>query len=791
MPTDTSNTFNILYASSSSTPPWVKNIIESTTSEISKYVKSSVKINISVQWLEQDSNVEASCSPNEYRYNFQNCPKKNTLYPIALAEKFANQELNNSSDADIIMKINKNMSWYQGIDGKPLSTEIDLYTILLHELCHGVGFQSNFTVKDSLGYLTGLGLPYIYDAYLIDNKNNYLIDTLKFPSKSKILKNKLTSDSIYFMGKFERAKYLDTSAKIYAPITFDVASSISHLDYKTYPPGDSNSLLNYGKNKGESIHYLGSIVEGILADLGWSDFLLSVNRIKDHEDILYSPEILVYIDSTFDSNTLLLHYSLDNFANEFTETFVKTDTSGYFKATIPIYKFDHNVGYYITVKDRSRKTEVGIPQNYPYNFYSFKLGKDTIKPIITYTPVTEITEDDDSLIVEAKVTDNIGIDSVWINYIINPTSITPSKYTTVKMSRIPNSDNYSGTILLKGKIHEGEYLVFQIETVDSSTNKNRATTIGNDSYGFYEYRIGAKSKPFISLDEDFENIDSSSNRFNISTNIDTIADFSIKKTEGFSSTALHSKHPYPTAIYSGNTINLTATLKNPCTIRSSEAYLDFDEIVLVEPSTVGTVFGDYEFWDYCIIEGSIDKVNWYAFEQKGYKTELFDDWLAVYYSKTITDNSGRISSTAIATESLYHHHKVNLLGNKYLRKGDNVYIRFRLFSDAFVNGWGWVIDNIKIQTTSVNDIILNGTSKMTIFPTISNKWFTISSEIEIKRIEAYSVIGIKANCSIEKSNSDKYIISINGASGMYFLEIRLIDGSVKTIKVLLETTLNE
>ena len=37
----------------------------------------------------------------------------------------------------------------------------------------------------------------------------------------------------------------------------------------------------------------------------------------------------------------------------------------------------------------------------------------------------------------------------------------------------------------------------------------------------------------------------------------------------------------------------------------------------------------------------------------------------------------------------------------HFKTGDIVFIRFRLFSDSSVFGWGWAIDNLRIQDSSV------------------------------------------------------------------------------------------
>ena len=236
-----------------------------------------------------------------------------------------------------------------------------------------------------------------------------------------------------------------------------------------------------------------------------------------------------------------------------------------------------------------------------------------------------------------------------------------------------------------------------------------------------------------------------------------------------------------------------AETKNPIIIRTNEAYLDFDEIVLVEPSENGTSFGDYAFWDYCIVEGSKDKINWYAFEQKGYKTELFSDWLNTYNSKPFSDNTGRISSKAVADESLYHHHQINLLGNKYLRKGDNVYIRFRLFSDAFVNGWGWAIDNVKIQTTPVLSSNISTSDKILVYPTCtSNNAITIKSishsQLTIKKVEMIAIVGNSYKCLVNYINDKEYSVETPKESGVYFIIIILEDNSIYTKKIIVLPT---
>jgi len=769
---DKQNSFAYHFSETDSVPNGVKLVIKKVTEDLSKYIKSSILINIKVQWISQNNKNLASCSAYAFYSNFKNCPLEKYNYPIALAEKISNEEINGSDEPDIYMIINKNMNWYLGDDGNPSFDQADLYTILLHELCHGLGFQSNFVCGSNIGGLFGNNSPFIYDSFITNNTKIKLINTSVYKNNSIELYNALTSDSLLFIGPFTNIK--SSGTKLYAPKIYNPNSSTSHLDNIKYPKDSINYLMTYAKKQGESIHLLGPKTEGILADIGWDDFILSTDKQYDVENISNSNTITVYADSIIDPKSLLLHYSFDYLSNELTIPFDKTNKLNYFKATIPTSPFEHTISYYITATDTLYKNTIGIPNNYPHNYYSFRVGKDTTSPEIKHQEILDISEDADSLLVKATITDNIGIDSAWVEYLVNSIDFTKSK----KIKLIKTQYNvYQAYINLKNYIKQGDIFLYKIYAIDSSSNKNISKTSAKGYSNYYQITVSSQSQSFISLEDDFENEIVSNNRF-------TLNGFSVKKEIGFSSQAIQTTHPYPTAIYTGKTINFTATLKNPCTIRETNAYLDFDEIVLVEPSESGTVFGDYEFWDYCIIEGSKDKINWYAFEQKGYKTESYNDWMSTFYSETTTDENGKISSTASGNETLYHHHRVNLLGNKYLRKGDNVYIRFRLFSDAFQNGWGWSIDNLKIQSTSTLDSILYmNTNGLIIYPTISDGNFRLINQNNkiIKSMEAISLYGESIPCSYFNENS----LRIKANNGIYFLKTIFEDGTISTNKIII------
>ena len=53
------------------------------------------------------------------------------------------------------------------------------------------------------------------------------------------------------------------------------------------------------------------------------------------------------------------------------------------------------------------------------NRYHVFIGTDTVKPVITHTPVTYYLQTVDTIKFAATVTDNLGIDSVYVEYHIN------------------------------------------------------------------------------------------------------------------------------------------------------------------------------------------------------------------------------------------------------------------------------------------------------------------------------------------------------------------------------------
>ena len=119
-----------------------------------------------------------SAGANDIYTDFPNAPRAGTWYPAALASKLAGIDQTAPDQPHIVARFNSRLGlfddcmpkdgFYLGIDGQA-GTRIDLVTVLLHEMAHGLGFQT-FT-NDQTGKRAN-DLPSVWDHYLIDNRSS-------------------------------------------------------------------------------------------------------------------------------------------------------------------------------------------------------------------------------------------------------------------------------------------------------------------------------------------------------------------------------------------------------------------------------------------------------------------------------------------------------------------------------------------------------------------------------------------------------------------------------------------
>ena len=93
-----------------------------------------------------------------YTANFPGAPRRDVVYPLALANAFAGRRLAQGADARLFMngKLDvaandclRGATWYYGLRGAPGNNQIDFVGSVVHELIHGMGFQAIVALTDT------------------------------------------------------------------------------------------------------------------------------------------------------------------------------------------------------------------------------------------------------------------------------------------------------------------------------------------------------------------------------------------------------------------------------------------------------------------------------------------------------------------------------------------------------------------------------------------------------------------------------------------------------------------
>ena len=717
-------------------PANVKSVFEQAATTWANYLKSDVPIRIYVKWRPLATGILGSAGAYSSVRNFVGANKLNTWYPIALAEKMAHTNLN-GTDSDIIATFNSDFpDWFIGTNGVPTNNQIDLYSVVLHEMGHGLGFigqiQADVTSNSTSIATATYGYPGIFDQFIFDSKNKQLVDTLTYKKNSNELFKQIISDSLFFSSNAVLRNNSNASARLYAPkptqrnptnpMGYIEGSSVYHVDQNTYPPGNLNALMTPQIARGEITAQLGPIVKGIFNDLGWYSSNIIDADLRDTEEnqVLFSAK--VYSDTLWDEKSLKLMYSVDKSILSATPvtSFTKTGANTYsYLLSLPKSTANRKVSYYWTANELSGKkftspAEAPVIAGTKFGSYNeFVIGVDTVKPIVVYSnPLKYIfTSQTNIPLPNLLASDNLGIDTIYMEYAINGAALKGQGFKKL----IGDTYSYSNAFsFLAGTLKSGDVIKYRIVVKD----KAKITNLVNlPASGFYEFKvlgILASTKTYVSSFDQQPSADF------------YLKGFTFSQPTGFSSPSLSSDHPYADGIeesYDGGGgsdkfTNNDAVLLKPIIIRSDTAKIYFDEVALVEPGDQGEAFLNVDgtvnrnFFDYVIVQGSNDLGKTWSNFTNGWDANSFSIWQYAWNSKKYKVGN----SITLGSPSLLNKREIDMLASGKFKAGDQVIIRFRLHADVGAHGWGWWIDNLNIQGSS----------------TISNPILAIEPGTEIK-----------------------------------------------------------
>lgn len=680
-------------------------------------------------------------------------------FPVALAEKIAGQKLNSDENGDITLTINNTMQWYFGTDGNCPANKYDLVTVVLHELLHGLGFFDSMEVEGTLGSYNSF--PLIYDEYVENLAGQRLTDTTKFTNNSGQLKDAMTGGQLYFNGPVMKS-FANTRSQLYAPSTFDPGSSIAHLDETV--TSIENSLMTPFIALGEAIHNPGPLTFSILGDLGWINTRIVHDPPRDTEEHFPSIELVADIvsDTSYNRNNVGLVYSYDEFNTSDTIYLTSTGSDDTFKTNLTVSLYNTELQYYFFAEDYFKRIyrSPSLISDFRYSIY---VGEDTIKPVLSHTKADYYLEKIDTIKLEIEAADNIGMDSVYIEYKVNDGAslfLGVNAYEPGKYDAILNAKQ----LILNG----GDSIRYRIFGVDTSLNRNTAILpkTGYFSVGIEDISsvLETYKTNFVNAGNDFLNVG-----------------FDISNPASFAGFGLHTKHPYVSPELSAPSLEYTSMLRHPLKMNESGMLITYNEIVLVEPGEPSAPFGSADFYDYVIVEGSSDfGKSWFGLID-GYDSRINSEW-EVAYTNSVVD---QISTTS-GDESMLKKHTIFYKPSQNISAGDTLLLRFRLFSDPYANGWGWVIEDLSVSP--LIDAVENiRHAEIMAYPNPGNGVINVRNNspesVDFKPVR-YSVFNMTGTCLMNNKEMDNVdnVIDISGYPEGFYIIVLYMDDGIKTIR---------
>lgn len=288
--------FDISYVNDCEGREWpeeAKSAFDFAVSIWSTHLESSVPIRISANWTAMGERTLGSAGPTLLFTLSGDGVEPNTFYTIAQASAMTGEDLVSQNSVEFDISVNMNCdftNWYFGLDANPGFNQIDMVTVLLHEIGHGIGFiGSMIGDRDRQSADWGIStppLPIIYDQFTLDGDFQNLIDDGAYFNGSSLLYQALTGQfgGVFFDGPEAEFSIDNQRVQLYTPNPFELGSSYSHLDQATFGQSE-NALMRPRLDRQFAIHSPGPLFCAMLKDTGWPLGSACADLITDDSEI--------------------------------------------------------------------------------------------------------------------------------------------------------------------------------------------------------------------------------------------------------------------------------------------------------------------------------------------------------------------------------------------------------------------------------------------------------------------------------------------------------------------------
>jgi subtilisin family serine protease len=163
----------------------------------------------------------------------------------------------------------------------------------------------------------------------------------------------------------------------------------------------------------------------------------------------------------------------------FTDSVLMTNSGGNnWTANIPGNGSTANYRYYIKTADMLNRQSTA-PGNAPIGYYSFTAAPDITRPVITHTAIPNTPKTQWPVILNSVVTDNLGLDSVWVRWYKN----TPAGIKQFKLTNTSGNNFSAAFNSTQAEVNFNDVIFYRIYAQDRSNAHNR------DSSALYSFTI--------------------------------------------------------------------------------------------------------------------------------------------------------------------------------------------------------------------------------------------------------------------------------------------------------------
>ena len=259
-----------------------QNVFEYAASIWESIIHSNVEILIGSQFdpLEctSTSAVLGSAGPNTIARDFTNAPLAETYYPAALANSLANTDISSSLDISATFNADidnnndclNNYNWYYGIDGNKPSNSIELLSVVLHEIGHGLGFSTFVDISTGKKFKPSNRPQYFDDHFMMHLEDHSLGKNWPDMTDAERKASAIDTADLHWTGSNITAQVSTLLSgvnqghvRMYAPSSLEGGSSVSHFSNALFPnelmePFDTGPKQDVG------------LAKQLFKDVGWN-----------------------------------------------------------------------------------------------------------------------------------------------------------------------------------------------------------------------------------------------------------------------------------------------------------------------------------------------------------------------------------------------------------------------------------------------------------------------------------------------------------------------------------------